>query len=198
MRITTLLLIGCTSICQYAIAQSSSDSLKATENALQFADQLVKANFYQDWKTYEGLSCPGAIRYYGGKDGFHEHIISMYYRDEPVAEEKPEAIKMVSLLNDIDQWQCVIQKTRTTSIETRKAKIYSYLVGQSMDNGATWKFFDVSHNTIENIIYIFPDIFKTMPIPEKRTVYDDELAVNENNSSVKKVAPKKPTNKRRK
>ena len=140
----------------------------------------MRANFFQDWKTYTELSIPSAVKYYGGKDGFRDYISNMYYRNEPVMEEKPETVHMVTLMNDdINQWQCVIEKTRTTKIEMRDAKIKTYLVGQSLDNGATWKFIDISHNDIKNVIYIMPQIFGTLAIPDAKTIYDDDIAAKE-------------------
>ena len=191
MQITKRLLIGLVLYCQSASAQTSADTALASGNALLFADQLVKANFYQDWQAYASLTCPSAIKYYGGKDGFRDHIVSIYYRDEPTVAEKPETLKMVTLLNDMDRWQCVVQKIRDTYINNRKAKIYTYLVGQSLDNGATWKFIDVNHNDIRNVIYIMPDIFNTMPIPDRKTAFDDEVLAQENKSSKKKTKRKK-------
>jgi hypothetical protein len=150
-----------------------SDTIIATRFALKFADSLVKANFYQDWPTYTALSIPGAIKYYGGKDAFREHVIIFYYRNEPKQEEKPEKLKLITLMNDIDNWQCVIEKVRDTWINDRKAKVYTYLVGESPDNGLTWKFIDVSHNTLENVIYLMPEIFGNLAIPAGKTVYEN-------------------------
>jgi hypothetical protein len=157
-----------------------SDTAIATRHALQFADSLVKANFYADWPTYIGLSQQSAIKYYGGKDAFKEHIVIIHYRNEPKTEEKPEKVKLITLMNDIDTWQCVIEKVRETFVDGHgKTKMYSYLVGESTDNGLTWKFIDVSHNSMENVINVMPTIFGTMPIPEGKTVYVDELAAQE-------------------
>ena len=160
-----------------AQAQSQPDSVIAKEHALHFADSFVKANFYQDWKTYIALTTPSAIQYYGGKKGYEEHVTNLYFRNEPQLEEKPETVYMVNLANnDMDEWQCIIRKVRSTRIEYRKAKLHTFLIGKSTDNGETWTFVDVSHNSIENIIYIMPGIFDTLAIPERKTTYDDESA----------------------
>lgn len=172
-----------------------SDTAIATRKALQFADSLVKADFYADWPTYLGLTCQSAIKYYGGKDAFKEHIVIIHYRNEPKADEKPQKLRMVTLMNDIETWQCVIEKVRETFTEDHgKTKIYTYLVGESTDNGLTWKFIDVSHNSMENVINIFPTIFGTLPIPEAITVYEDELAAEEAAAAPQPVK-KKPVKK---
>jgi hypothetical protein len=173
-------------------SHSQLDTAAATKQALVYADSIVKASFYQEWKTYTALSIPSAIKYYGGKDGFYEHVVSSYFRFEPAVAEKPESIRIVTLMNDdIQQWQCVVEKTRHTRIDERNATIHSYLVGQSLDNGTSWKFIDVSHNDIKNVIYIMPEIFNTLPIPERKVAFDDDLAAQ-------KAAPVKPKKKPKK
>lgn len=157
-----------------------TDSAIAARQALRFADSLVKADFYTEWNTYMALSFPSAMKYYGGKDGFKEHVITMHYRDEPKQEEKPQRIKMLSLVNKIDTWQCVLEKVRETFTDGRgKTKIYTYLVGESTDGGSNWKFLDVSHNTVENVISLMPTIFGELAIPEGKTIFVDEVAAQE-------------------
>jgi hypothetical protein len=173
-----------------------SDTAIATRHALQFADSLVKADFYTDWKTYLNLSCPIAFKFYGGKDGYKENAVMIHYRDEPKTEEKVPKLQLLHLMNDMDTWQCVIEKLREKWDESRgKVKVYTYLIGESTDNGLTWKFIDVSHNSIPNIIYILPSIFTTMEIPEGKMVYVDEVAAQEAAQAAQPVAKKKPVKK---
>lgn len=188
---TTILgsfLLLCT---QFASAQES-DTAIATRNALKYADSIVKANFYQDWKTFMDLSCPTAIKYYGGPVQFKERVVLIYFRNEPKLEEKPETVRVIGMLNEIDQWQCVIEKVRNTFINDKKAIITSYLVGQSLDAGETWKFIDVSHNSMESVAYLLPNIFDKLAIPLGKTVYPDEVvATPEETAPVKTTAKKK-------
>jgi hypothetical protein len=169
-----------------------SDSAIAAHRALYFADSLVKANFYAEWPTYLNLTNPTAIKYYGGKDAFKEHVVTIHYRNEPKTEEKPEKLQLLHMMNDIDTWQCVIEKVRSTFDDTRgNVKIYNYLIGESTDAGVTWRFIDVSHNSLVNVIYIMPSIFGNLAIPEGKTVYVDEVAAQEAAEAAQPVAKKK-------
>ncbi|HEY1200840.1 MAG TPA: hypothetical protein VGE79_07660 [Niastella sp.] len=190
-RIVTCALFVCLSGMVYAQDQTAStttdqslpesDTAIATRHALRFADSLVKADFYVDWNTYLNLSCPSAYKFYGGKDGFKENAVTIHFRDEPKTEEKVPKVQMLRVMNDgVEKWQCVIEKVREKWDETRgKVKIYTYLVGESNDNGLNWAFVDVSHNSIQNLIYILPTIFTSMEIPEGKTVYVDEVATQQ-------------------
>ena len=204
MRIVTCALFICLSGIVYAQDQTTtpattdpslpeSDTAIATRNALKFADSLTRANFYAEWDTYMNLSEPSAIKYYGGKDGFKEHVITIHYHNEPKTEEKPEKLQMRSMLNDIETWQCVIEKVRDSWDESRgKVKTYSYLVGESTDNGLTWKFIDVSHNSLVNVIYIMPSVFSKLEIPEGKIIYVDEVAAQEAAQAAQPAPKKKP------
>ncbi len=190
-RIVTCALFFCLSGIVYAQDQTTtstadqplpeSDTAIATRNALRFADSLVKADFYTDWNTYMNLTCTSAFKFYGGKEGFKENAVTIHYRDEPKTEEKIPKTRLLHLMNDnSDKWQCVVEKVREKWDESRgKVKVYTYLIGESDDNGLNWKFIDASHNSIPNIIYILPSVFTSMEIPEGKTVYEDEVAAQQ-------------------
>jgi len=177
-----------------------SDTAIATRHALRFADSLVKADIYTEWNTYINLSCPSAIKFYGGKDGFKENVVTIHYRDEPKTEEKLPKLRVVNVMNDnIEKWQCVIEKVREKWDESRgKVKVYTYLIGESNDNGLNWKFVDASHNSLQNLIYILPTVFTSMEIPEGKIVYEDEVAAQEAAKAAQAAQPaakKKPVKK---
>lgn len=176
-----------------------SDTAIATRNAMKYADSIVKANFYQDWKTYMELSNPAVIKYYGGPQQFKEHVIVNYFRNAPQLEEKPESFRVLEMRNDLDQWQCVVEKTRKTFTDGRKTIITTYLVGQSLDAGETWKYLDVSHNSLDNLGNIFPAIFDDLAIPVGKTVFPDEVVVVQpaEEAAPKTAAKKKTTTKKR-
>ena len=165
---------------QSLFAQSETDPVR--EKALTTVSKLVKSFKYEEWEQYVQLSYPGVVKYYGGKNGYLNHVQNArrFYKDS--LQEADEELKIIQLENDILEWQCVVQKTRETFINGNKAKQVTYLVGQSKDDGETWKFFDVAHNTVENVIYIMPDIFSNLAIPQKSVVVLNENFANNNPS----------------
>jgi len=143
----------------------------ATEHAIRFADSFVKSFRYNHLDSYVDLSYPGAVTYYGGQKNFREYIqrARIINTGDTVASEK---IQLIQILNQDSEWQCVVKKTLETMIEGKKATIVSYLVGQSKDNGLNWTFFDVALNSVDNIVYIMPDIFDTLDVPQRQVVFE--------------------------
>jgi hypothetical protein len=194
-------------LCLISIASFSQDTVTISRNAKFYADSMVRAYFYENWESFSNLTNYSAIKYYGGRDAYKEHFKTLYYHNEPNKDvDKPEQTSMITLMNKgTDEWQCVLEKIRYTEIEKRKARIYSYLVGQSLDDGETWKFVDAGQNSEKNIIYIFPDVFGTLAIPEYKVVYEDVEAAEaeakaraEAEAAARPAAVKKPVAKKKK
>lgn len=147
--------------------QAQPDTAKLTINALSFADSLVRADSLEMWSVYADLTQTSVVRYYGGKEGFIEHIREGRWRTaSPIAEDHPE-LKMLQLVKVInDEWQCVIRESRYFHKDDQKLHFITYLIGQSRDEGETWRYFDVSYNSVANIIYCFPEIHGDLAIKE--------------------------------
>lgn len=149
-------------------ANGQSDSSLASQRALLYADKLTAAFHDNNLDEYLNISYPGVITYYGGKHQFREYI----QRARALCGNELEKCELVQLENDNAEWQCVVRKMSETEVDGKKAKIISYLVGQSKDHGNTWKYFDVAYNSVDNIAYIMPDIFNTLSIPQRQVVFD--------------------------
>ncbi|NML23157.1 hypothetical protein HHL16_19930 [Pseudoflavitalea sp. G-6-1-2] len=165
-------------VCLMCFTSFSQDTAAISQRAKFYADSMCRSYFYEGWQAFSDLTMYSAIKYYGGKDAYTSHFKMLYFHNAPDKDvDKPEQTSMITLMNKgTDEWQCVLEKIRFTQIDNRRARIYSYLVGQSKDDGDTWKFVDAGQNSEKNIIYIFPDVFGTLAIPEYRVVYEDEEA----------------------
>jgi type IV secretory pathway TraG/TraD family ATPase VirD4 len=156
----------------FSSVKAQTDTAIATGRALVFADSLLKSFRYNNIEQYIRLSYPGVIKYYGGRKNFQEFILRARTINSSSGENSTEKIRVIQMMNDISEWQCVIEKSYETTIDGKKAVVISYLIGQSKDEGQNWKFFDVAFNSVENVIYIMPDIFDTLAIPQRQVVYE--------------------------
>ncbi len=180
MKILSFLLTGSLFLLAATAGHAQPDTARITQRALLFADSLVKTDAYETWPTYADLSPASVIKFYGGQTGYVEHVKALRKRtSSDVAEEAPE-LKMLNLMTQNEQWQCIIRMSRYFHKEDKKYHLITYFIGQSKDEGETWRLFDVSYNKVANIIYISPDIFGDMPIQESAVVTpEQELAAQQ-------------------
>jgi hypothetical protein len=154
-----------------ALAGHAQDTATIRKSALMYADRLVKADTYGstygDWSTYADLAPASVLKFYGGKDGYIKRISLGRLRTTSAIQEAPPELKMLILETKNDQWQCVIRLSRYFhKPDQSEYHLVTYLIGQSKDDGETWKLFDVNYNSVGNIIYIFPEILDDIPLQE--------------------------------
>jgi hypothetical protein len=153
--------------------RAQSNEAVVSQRALAYADSLLNAFQNNRSGEYTEMTYPGAISYYGGIRSFQHYI----ERERALSDNAKEKTEIVQLLNNKNEWQCVIKKTRPKTIDGKKAYIVSYLVGQSRDNGTTWKYFDVAFNSVANIGYIMPDKFEALMVPQREVIFEkDQMA----------------------
>jgi hypothetical protein len=160
----------------YAVPVSiSAQSTRAivAQRALAYADSLLNAFQNNRSGQYTEMSYPGVITYYGGIRNYQQYV----ERARALSDSAHEKTEIAQLLNNNNEWQCVIKKTHPRIIDGKKAYIVSYLVGQSIDSGMTWKYFDVAFNSVANIAYIMPDKFESLTIPQRQVIFEkDQMA----------------------
>jgi hypothetical protein len=188
-----LLLICITQL--YASAQP--DTAKIASNALLFADSLIRADHFESWSLYADLAPASVIKHYGGKDGYIDYVQKARAHFISAIEEETPITKIQTLLTEDNQWQCVIRASRYIHRDDKKFHIITYFVGQSTDEGQTWRLFDVGYNRVANIIFMMPDVFGDLPIPEHTILSEEEeLAAARAAQQAAAKAAAKPNSKR--
>ena len=155
------------------VSQAQPDSAKIAQKALLYADSLVKADTYQNWLTYVSLAPASVIKYYGGLDAYSGHVQQVRAYTTSFLQEAAPELQMQTLVTLKDQWQCVIRLSRYYHRDDKKYHLVSYLIGQSKDEGETWRVFDVNYNTVKNLMQIFPEIMD-MPIKETAALTEEQ------------------------
>jgi hypothetical protein len=167
------LLFGGLFLLAATVSQAQPDTAKISQKALWYADSLVRADAFEDWTAYANLAPASVLKYYGGKDGYMGHVLQMRaFTTSPIQEAAPE-LQMQTLVTLKDQWQCVIRLSRYFHRDDRKYHLVSYLIGQSKDEGETWRLFDVNYNKVNSMMEIFPDILD-MPIKETAILSEEQ------------------------
>ena len=153
-----------------SIKNIQAQTTTPSENAIVFADSLLKSFRNNDPEQYTNLSYPGVITYYGGNKNFREY----FERARALTKSgDPQTIKVIQVVHDSGEWQCVIRKTVETTIDGKKAHIISYIIGQSKDEGKTWKLVDVAQNSLSSLVYIMPDISRKLEVPRREIIFEN-------------------------
>jgi hypothetical protein len=145
--------------------------------ALQYADSLLNAYRLQNWNLYIEISYPGLITYFGGRKGFEKYL-ERSWQITTIAEEHVRT-ELHQLVNEAEEWQCVIKKTSRAVIDGRKAQIINYLIGQSRDAGKSWQYVDLAFASTRNLPAIMPDVFNQLKVPDRNIIFEvPEVAHN--------------------
>lgn len=176
MKTTTLLLVVIlTLIVAIPTVYSQTDTVKIKESALFYADSLIKTDAYNIPSEYADLAPASVWKYYGGKDGFIEHFKKIHPRTVSGIDEDYPQRSVITLMTKDDQWQCIVKVSRYIHRQDlKKYHLVTYFLGQSKDEGETWKIFDVSYNKVANIIYLLPDVIDDLPIQEPFIISEEE------------------------
>ena len=174
MKILMPLLVVFTLFSTRSSVYAQPDSAKISKKVLTYADSLVKTDAYQAWPAYAELAPLPVIKFYGGKEGYIQHVKTTRLRTLSTKDENYPDIRIQSLMTENEQWQCLIRIERYFHKDEKKFHQVTYFLGQSKDEGETWKLFDLSFNKIANIIYIFPEVFLDMAIPEPSVLSEEE------------------------
>lgn len=189
---TTWALPALLSVQLSAAAQPDSAAIK--QKALLFADSLLKTEQYENWSTYADLVPLSVIKYYGGKDGFIDHIRTGRLRTTSTLQEPNQPdLSLLSLLYGHEQWQFVIRMSRYFHKEDQKFHQITYFVGQSTDEGQTWRLFDASYNSVANIIHMMPDVSQDLPIPQPTILSEQQELALQQTATPKPAATQKKT-----
>jgi hypothetical protein len=152
----------------FTTAHCQVSSSAASDRAIVFADSFLASYRNNDLDKYTDLSYPGVVSYYGGNKNFREYVQRVRALNSSSLSNN---ITIIQLVHDANELQCVIQKTTETTIDGRKAHIITYIIGQSKDEGQSWKFFDVGSNAPRNLVYIMPDMSERLAVPQRQIVF---------------------------
>ncbi|MBS1604982.1 MAG: hypothetical protein JST42_20130 [Bacteroidetes bacterium] len=195
MKILHLLLAGALILSSTA-GHAQPDSARITQKALLFADSLMKTDWYESWTAYANLAPASVIKFYGGKDGYIEHIQKLRGRTKSDQAEDDPQLKMLNLMVRDEQWQCVIRMSRWFHKDGTRYHQITYFIGQSKDEGESWKLFDVSYNRVSNIIYMFPEINGDLPIEEPTIMSEEQEIALQKKAEADAAAAKKVVKKK--
>jgi hypothetical protein len=167
-------LFACLFLLAGQMSQAQPDTAKISRQALMYADSLIKTDAYGNNDLYTGLAPASVLKYYGGAEGYMGHIYQMKARTTSEQEELYPVINIETLRTIDQQWQCIIRVSRYLHKDNVQYHYTTYFVGQSKDEGESWRMFDISYNSVTNMILIFPEVMTDLPIKQPEILSQEQ------------------------
>lgn len=104
----------------------------------------------------------------GGVDNFVTFISQQMKHIPDTAVKQIGAGNILQLVKTDKDQQCVLEQHMHMLLEGIDINSTTYLVGESLDNGNTWKFFDASSNGLVTAKDIKPNLSPELTIPAQK------------------------------
>jgi uncharacterized protein YlzI (FlbEa/FlbD family) len=130
-------------------------------------DSMLAAFKRNDFTTFVKYHNPGMVKMMGGEASFASFISEQMRQIPDTTIKKIEAGKILQVVRTNRDYQCIVEQI--TEIHTEGTKILSttYLVGESVDGGKWWTFFDAS-TSARAPKEIKPNLSPKLKIPQKK------------------------------
>jgi hypothetical protein len=138
---------------------------KTEENIYRCGDSMLAAFKRKDWVTFVKYNHPNMTSRMGGPEAFAS-FISVQMKQIPDSTIQSITIgKILQVVKTAKDEQCVVEQNMKMEQHGTTLDKTTYLVGESLDNGETWTFFDASTKTGLLPKDIKPDISNELQIP---------------------------------
>lgn len=121
---------------------AQSDTAQIRKNILRSADSMSTAFKSRNWRAVVRFSPKAVIDMGGGEDA----LVSM--TETAMTAIPDSAVKqfyigpVVQLVQTESDWQCVVEQHLQLVLQGMRITVMSPLIGQSLNGGASWTFFD--------------------------------------------------------
>jgi hypothetical protein len=168
LTVCNILIVSCKNNNKDAAADHRKPANDTEENIYNAADSMMSAFKNRDWPTFVHFNHPAMTHLMGGTDNFIS-FIQLQMKQIP-----DTAVKYIGTGNilqvvktDKDQ-QCVVEQNMRMVLDSIQITSTSYLVGESLDDGKTWKFFDASNSGLITAKDIKPNLSPELKVPAKK------------------------------
>jgi hypothetical protein len=137
-------------------------------NIYRSADSMMTAFKKKDWITFARFNHPKMIKMIGGKEDFLKKLNDDMKKIPDSAIKRMEAGKVLQVVRTNTDQQCVVEQFMVMHMNGFNISSTTYLIGESLDEGRTWTFFDGSNEGVLKSTDIKPNLSPELKIPEKK------------------------------
>ncbi len=142
-------------------------SNSSEENIYRSADSMMSAFKNKDWKTFASYNHPEMIKMMGGVDAFDKLLTEQMMQIPDSAIKSIGVGKVLQVVKTADDHQCVVEQNMLMEMEGMRVTSTTYLIGESLNGGKNWTFFDASNGGSVKPTDIKPNLSPELKIPEK-------------------------------
>jgi hypothetical protein len=137
------------------------------------AESMMAAFKVKDFKTFSQYMNPVIINMLGGLDSFAVFTANQMKDISDTAVKLMQPGRILQIVTTSTDLQCVVEQHMVMELSGFRFASTSHLVGESLDKGKTWTFFDAADGGMAGAKDIKPNISPKLKIPKKRQALKD-------------------------
>ena len=150
-----------------AILSARSEPTNDTEKSIyRCGDSMMAAFNRKDWTTFVKYNHPNMTKRMGGTAAFASFISKQMENIPDTLVKSVEMGKILQVVKTPKDEQCVVEQIIKMKLDGKVIDKKTFLVGESLDQGNSWTFFDASTKTGLTPEDIKPDISKELQLPQ--------------------------------
>lgn len=137
-------------------------------NIYRSGDSMMQAFKNKDWTTFAKYNHPAMLAMMGGEEAFVGLLANQM---QQIPDSSIKLIKIGKVLQVIKtpyDHQCVVEQNMEMVMESMQVNSTTYLVGESLNGGKNWTFFDASNSERIKATDIKPNLSREIIVPEKK------------------------------
>jgi hypothetical protein len=138
---------------------------KIAQQIYRSGDSMLAAFQRKDWVTFVQFNHPNMVKRMGGTEAFAS-FVNLQMKQIPDNAIKSISLgKILQIVKTAKDLQCVVEQITKMELQGVSLDKTTYLIGESVDNGDHWTFFDASTKTALQPKDIKPDLSNQLKIP---------------------------------
>ena len=150
-------------------AKDSRNPANETEvNIYRSADSMMSAFKRKDYTSFAKYNHPTMVKMKGGEESFVNLLTKQMQMIPDTAIKNMRVGKILQVVKTADDLQCVVEQNMVMEMESIRVTSTTYLVGESLNGGKNWTFFDGANTGAVKPTDIKPNLSPELKIPEKK------------------------------
>jgi hypothetical protein len=153
------------------VAVAQIDTVTIKQNIINQSDSMFIAFKNQDWDVFSDYMHPDIVKLAKGKASFVSMLQQEMKQLSMIKFDEIRQVGNIQLVSTKKSIQCVVQYGLGMQIDSTAISSVSASIGESMDNGKTWKFVRNNYQNFNVLKAILPWVDERLKIPAEAQKY---------------------------